>query len=301
MKRALLVYLFILISIPLHISKSDEIPRRIVSLSPSTTEIIYALGAWEEVVGVTIYSDFPPEAEKLPKVGGWINPNFESILALKPDLVAMMLPQNRMFGGKIRKLGLKTLSVDGNDSIQDILDSIRQTGKALDREKEAERLVKSLRSDIKEIKRKTKNIPPKRVLFVLGRNPGTLEDIYVIGKTSFINEVLTLAGGENVVGSDRFAIKISREAILSLNPEAIVEVNHEGAEKNEALNIWKGLSEVSAVKNKQVYILTNPLFLHPSQRVVEGARILAETLHPEIFKEYGKAIIQPRIDANKHE
>jgi len=93
-----------------------DTPKRIVSLSPNLTDMIYALGELDKVVGVTIYSDFPPSAKTLPKVGGWINPNYEAILALRPDLVVLMKDQDTIFGEKIRKLGLKTLVTNSNDS-----------------------------------------------------------------------------------------------------------------------------------------------------------------------------------------
>ncbi|MBF8302051.1 MAG: Periplasmic binding protein, iron complex transport system substrate-binding protein [Candidatus Dadabacteria bacterium] len=288
-------YFFIIIITLSNVSYSENFPRRIVSLSPSITEIIYGLGAWENVVGVTIYSDFPPEAKNLPKVGGWVNPNLEAILALKPDLVIMIEDQDRIFGDKIRKIGLKTLAVESNNTIKDISNSISKIGKTLGKEKEAHKVIEILNSNLEQIRNKTNNANPKRVLFIVGRNPGTLEDIYVIGSRNFIDEIITLSGGENVVSTYRFSIKISKEAILSLNPEVIIEVNHENINKNEALKIWDGLKEVSAVKNKEFYIIADTTLLHPSQRISEGARILAEILHPEVVT------IQPRTDANELE
>lgn len=294
--RELSIILSALILIILsNISYSENFPRRIVSLSPSITEILYGLGAWENVVGVTIYSDFPPEAKNLPKVGGWVNPNLEAILALKPDLVIMIEDQDRIFGDKIRKIGLKTLAVESNNTIKDISNSISKIGKTLGKEKEAHKVIEILNSNLEQIRNKTNNANPKRVLFIVGRNPGTLEDIYVIGSRNFIDEIITLSGGENVVSAYRFSIKISKEAILSLNPEVIIEVNHENINKNEALKIWDGLKEVSAVKNKEFYIIADTTLLHPSQRISEGARILAEILHPEVVT------IQPRTDANELE
>lgn len=294
--RELSIILSALILIILsNISYSENFPKRIVSLSPSITEILYGLGAWENVVGVTIYSDFPPEAKNLPKVGGWVNPNLEAILALKPDLVIMIEDQDRIFGDKIGKIGLKTLAVESNNTIKDISNSISKIGKTLGKEKEAHKVIEILNSNLEQIRNKTNNANPKRVLFIVGRNPGTLEDIYVIGSRNFIDEIITLSGGENVVSADRFSIKISKEAILSLNPEVIIEVNHENINKNEALKIWDGLKEVSAVKNKEFYIIADTTLLHPSQRISEGARILAEILHPEVVT------IQPRTDANELE
>jgi len=298
MKRFFLVYVIVVILISSGASYSQPFPNRIVSLSPSITEVIYGLGAMEKVVGVTLYSDFPPGVEKLPIVGGWIDPNLEAILELKPDLVIMIEDQNEIFGDKIRKLGLNTLSVDCNGSIKDITDSIWQIAKALGKEGDARRLVEDIDTNLEEIKAKTKNTNPKRLLLVVGRNPGTLEDIYVIGRTGFMNEMITIAGGENVMDSDRLAVKVSKEAILKLNPEVIIEINHEKLDKiDKVVAEWRELKQVSAVKNREIYPVSSTVLLHPSQRVVEGTRILAGILHPEIFDRYGKA--QPQIENNE--
>ena len=303
MKRYLLIYIIVLSLTPFgfpYFSSSQPFPERIVSLSPSITEVIYGLGAIEKVAGVTLYSDFPPEVEGLPKVGGWVDPNLEAILELKPDLVIMIEDQNEIFGDKIRKLGLNTLSVDCNGSIKDITDSIGQIGRALGKEAEARKLVEDIDSDLEKIRAKTKNITPKRLLFVVGRNPGTLEDIYVIGSTGFMNEMITIAGGENVMDSDRLAVKVSKEAILKLNPEVIIEINHEKLDKNDKVILeWSELKQVSAVKNGEIYPVSSTVLLHPSQRVVEGTRILARILHPEIFDRYGRINIQPQIENNE--
>lgn len=300
MKRFFLVYVIVLILISSGASYSQPFPNRVVSLSPSITEVIYGLGAMEKVVGVTLYSDFPPGVEKLPIVGGWIDPNLEAILELKPDLVIMIEDQNEIFGDKIRKLGLNTLSVDCNGSIKDITDSIWQIAKALGKEGDARRLVEDIDTNLEEIKAKTKNTNPKRLLLVVGRNPGTLEDIYVIGRTGFMNEMITIAGGENVMDSDRLAVKVSKEAILKLNPEVIIEINHEKLDKiDKVVAEWRELKQVSAVKNREIYPVSSTVLLHPSQRVVEGTRILAGILHPEIFDRYGKANDQPQIDTDE--
>jgi iron complex transport system substrate-binding protein len=302
MKRLVLTCLSVVIFISFKVSYSEEFPKRIVSLSPSITEIIYGLGAWDKVVGVTLYSDFPPEAKDLPKVGGWVDPNLEAILAQEPDLVIMIDDQYTIFGDKIRKLGLNTLSVESNDSVKDILDSIVQIGKALGKEEEAESLSETVESTLEEIRAKTRNVPPRRVLFVIGRNPGTLEDIYVVGKTSFMNEMIMLAGGENVVEIERLAIRISKEAILSLDPDVIIEINHERTDKkDEVIEDWSGLKEAPAVRNGEVHVVSSTVLIHPSQRIAEGTRILAKILHPEIFEKYGKKNIQPlrREDTKK--
>ncbi|MGQ0793235.1 MAG: ABC transporter substrate-binding protein [Deltaproteobacteria bacterium] len=272
-------------------SEAVDFPKRIVSLSPSTTEIIYGVGAWARVVGVTLYADFPPEAATLPKVGGWVDPNIEAIFALKPDLVVMTDTQNQIFGDKLRRIRLNTLSVEGNDSVRDILDSILAIGRALGRERQALALARSVEEEIEAVRAAVLNRKPRRALFVVGRNPGTLEDIYVIGRGSYIDELITIAGGRNVIETKALAVKISRESALSLNPDFIIEVNHEKPDKTaEVVAVWSALTQVAAVKNGRVHVVRSASLLHPSQRITEGARMLAEILHPEAGDKSGGEI-----------
>ena len=138
-------------------SYSEDMPKRIVSISPNLTQVIYGLGAFENVVGVTIYDEYPPEAIDLPKIGGWVNPNYEAILSLKPDLVVLMKDQDAMFGQKIRELGLKTFTAHSNDSIKDILEAIHDMGEILGKNEEAEKLSQHIQSHLDDIKEKTKD------------------------------------------------------------------------------------------------------------------------------------------------
>ena len=267
---------------------ADDTPKRIVSISPNLTQVIYGLGAFESVVGVTIYDEYPPETIDLPKIGGWVNPNYEAIIALKPDLVVLMKDQDIMFGDKLRELGLKTFTAHSNDSIKDILEAISDMGVILGKNEEAKKLSRHIQSNLDDIKEKTKDVKKKRVLLVVGRNPGTLEDIYVIGTNNYIDELITMAGGHNVVEHERPALKISKEAVFSFNPDVIIEINHEKVDReNEILEVWGNLTQVDAVENDQVYILSSKFLLHPSQRIVDGAQVLVETLHPELKEKYG--------------
>lgn len=285
-KKIILILYVIILALTFTLSSySDNYPERIVSLSPSITEIIYGIGAMKKIVGVTLYTDFPPEAKNLPNVGGWVNPNLEAIIELQPDLVLLMTDQYEIFGDKIKKLGLNTFSVDSNTSIEDIQKSIIQIGMALGKEKEAQELSAKIETNINEARTKTSNLPTKRVLFVIGRNPGTLEDVYVIGNNNYINELLTVAGGENVITRNRLALKITKESVLTYDPDVIIEVNHEKEEnREEILRAWNGIKEAKAVKNKNIYIVSSYDLLHPSQRIIEGLGILAHILHPEIFE-----------------
>lgn len=264
-------------------ASSAEAPKRIISLSPNITQIVYALGAWDSVVGVTIYADFPTEVEETPKVGGWVNPNMEAILTLKPDLVLLMKDQNTIFGQKLDNLGLNKYVIDSNDSVEDILESITALGVVLDKETRAESLTSEIRNELKRITLRTKEAEKKKVLIVVGRNPGTLEDIYVIGRNNYMNELLNMAGGENVIENDRLSVKLTKEAVLTLNPDVIIEINHDKSRREaQILETWGNLNLANAVRNNEVYILPSTVLLHPSQRILEGAKVLTEILHPDL-------------------
>ncbi len=276
----ILIYLVLIIGLQ---ASSAEAPRRIISLSPNITQIIYALGAWDNVVGVSIYADFPPEAEDMSKVGGWVNPNMEAIVALKPDLVLLMKDQNTIFGQKLDNLGLNKYVIDSNDSVHDILESISALGEVLDKKPQADSLVGKLRSELDSITVTTDKANRKSVLIVVGRNPGTLEDIYVIGRNNYIDELLNMAGGENVIENDRLSVKLTKEAVLTLNPDVIIEINHDKSKReSQILETWSKLKLAKAVKENEVYILPSTVLLHPSQRILEGAKVLTEILHPDL-------------------
>ncbi len=199
-----------------------------------------------------------------------------------------MKDQDTLFGDKIRDLGLKTFTAKSNDSINDIFESIKDIGEILGKQKEAEKMSNYIQSSLDEISEKTKNLEKKRVLLVVGRNPGTLEDIYVIGTNNYINELIALAGGQNVVEHERNALKISKEAVFSYNPEVIIEINHEKTDREkEIIEVWSNLKQIDAVENGKVYILSSKVLLHPSQRIVDGAKVLADTIHPDLNDKYG--------------
>jgi len=269
-----------------HKAFCDKTYSRIVSMSPSITEMIEGLDATDKIIGVTIYDETDKPGSNIASVGGWVNPNLEVITALEPDLIVLMKPQDKMFGDKLRSLNLDIHIVDANESISSIKKAITALGVKLNKEKQAANLVKKINSEIDQIQAKTRTVKPKTVLFVVGRNPGTLNDIYIIGKTGFINEIIDTAGGKNATDSSRFSLKISIEGLLSYNPDVIVEVNHSKANISEnSINEWKEFKESSAVKQNQVYTVSSTSFLHPSQRVVEAIGILARILHPELFSD----------------
>lgn len=286
MKRIKATFILFIFFISVSARAEKDYPQRIISLSPSITEIIYALSAFDRLVGVSLYTDFPPEAESLPTVGGWINPSMEAILKLNPDLVILLEDQRKIFGDKLTKLGINLLSVDSNPSIDHITNTIIEIGTSIGENERAIKLRDKIDTDIRYIKSMTKGVNDKKVLCVIGRNPGTLNDIYVIGNSSYINELITLAGGKNVIGNKRLSVKITKEAIFSLDPDIIIEVNHDRSlNKEDILNVWKSYYEIRAVKNDKVYIISSTNLLHPSQRVVAALKELLSIIQPEVYAE----------------
>ncbi|HYY42769.1 MAG TPA: helical backbone metal receptor, partial [Pyrinomonadaceae bacterium] len=146
--------------------------ERIISLSPSTTEVLYGLGLFPRVVAVSDYDEFPPEVQRLPRIGGWSNTNLEQVASLRPDLVVMADAQAPFIKDKLEALGLKTLAVPSR-SVEDALTSIEQIGRATGHEAEAQRLINETRAKLADVRARTSSLEHPRVLCVVDRVPGT--------------------------------------------------------------------------------------------------------------------------------
>jgi len=261
--------------------------NRIVSLAPSITEILFILNLGKRTVGVTRYCNYPLEATKKIKVGGYCDPNYELIFELHPDLVILLKEHNEQ-KKHLMKLGLNILMVN-NQTISGILNSIKTIGKICGRGQLSREIVENLQTKINRIKIKTEGLPRPRVMISIGRNMGSgpLKDVYIAGKYGFYDEMITLAGGVNVYeGRDiKFPI-LSGEGILLLNPEVIIDMVPDLAEKgwNEKviLKEWNSVSEVEAVKNKRVYIFGQDYVVIPGPRFILILEEMARVIHPEI-------------------
>ncbi len=264
-----------------------KIPQRIVSLTPSTTEILAGIGAFPRVVAVSDYCKYPPEVEALPRVGGWQNTNIERIVALKPDLVVFTDAQTPFVKDRFESLGIRTTAVKSR-TLDDALTAITEIGRATGNTEQADKLFNETRSQLDELRARTRNLPRPRVLCVVDRAPGTLRDVYAATKESFIAQLIEIAGGEVIAPSSTSGYgQISKEAILSFDPEIIIDMVQGAeaagmlAEDSEA--VWRELAEVRAVKTNRVYPIGDVSVLHPSQFVGTTARRFAQLIHPEVF------------------
>jgi iron complex transport system substrate-binding protein len=289
--------LFLAIGVPP--IEAQAAPERIISLSPNLTEIIWGVGAFDRVVAVSEFCDFPPEVEKLPRVGGWQNTNLEKVASLRPDLVLLTDAQAPFVKHHLDGLGIPALVVRAQ-SLGDIKSAIVQVGRAVGRSAEASRLVAELDAELESVRRLTAGLDRPRVLCVVDRLPGTLRDLYVATSGSFFSELVEIAGGEPLTPpANHQYTKISMEAMVSMDPEVILDIVQSasaptiiigtGAEiAEDPRAVWNQLSDVQAVRNGRVYPMNDLSLVHPSQFVGRAARRFADVIHPEVFSDSEK-------------
>jgi iron complex transport system substrate-binding protein len=262
-------------------------PARIISLSPSTTEILYGVGAFERVVAVSDYCTYPSEVAKLPRVGGWNNPNMEQIASLRPDLVVFSDAQAQFVKDKVEAAGIRTLAVP-SQTLEDAYKSIELVGRAAGEEEAARLLLEQTRASVETVRLATERLPRRRVLCVVDRVPGTLRDLYTAGGDSFIAQLIRVAGGEPISPPTREGWgKMQKEAVVALDPDVVLDLMMQpqtGGLSEDTLAVWKELPTLRAVREGRVYPVRDQTVLHPSQLVGDSARRFAELIHPEAFE-----------------
>jgi len=261
----------------------DQIPQRLVSFGPSITEILFALGLEEKVVGVSSYCDYPEAAELKPKVGDAFNPSLERIVELEPDLV-LTLKQEQL-NTELDALGIKFMVLDPED-IDGILGDIELVGKITGTEKRAEELIKDMQDSISQVIVLMEDAPKVRVFFIVDATDLTLP--WTAGTGSFIDALITMAGGENVAAKAPGAwVQFSLEQIVSSDPEVIIIQTMTGGiptvskEELEEHPVW---GEMTAVKQDKIYLINGDLVSRPGHRIVQGLEEMAEIIYPELFE-----------------
>ncbi len=265
---------------------SVEPPQRIVSLSPSVTEILYGIGAWPQVVAVSQYCTYPDDVKNKPRVNGWDKTNLEQVMELKPDFVIGVDAQEPFLRDKLTGLGVRSLFVK-SQSLADILASFGEIGRASGHETEATDLSAKTQGEIDAVRKAVADRPRPRVLCVVDRVPGTIRDLYTATRGSYLDELINIAGGESIAPQAEHGYgKITKEAVLTLNPEAIIDMvqGSKGNFGEDPVAVWSELGEIRAVRDKRIYSMTDPSVIHPSQFVGHTAQVFARALHPESFR-----------------
>jgi iron complex transport system substrate-binding protein len=247
--------------------------RRIVSLAPSSTEIVFALGVGDRVVGVDQYSDWPPEAAKVPRVGNDLSPSLERILALKPDVVLVATSANsRELPDELGRFGVRVV-ISSIVTLDDLWRDIQTIGDAIGRHDAAVTLVNTQRARVAAIHARVAALPAPKVLVVVWADPLT-----VVGGHTFIDDEIRAAGGDNIAGDSAQPYpQYSVERMLARAPEVIVIGSHKGG---PALTPLTSHASLPAVKNHRVHSVDGDLVFRPGPRMVDGIELLSRLFHP---------------------
>lgn len=258
-------------------------PQRIIAASPVVSDILYGIGAFDHVVAVTEYCVYPPEAAKLPKVGGWSTPSIERIASFRPDLVVFSEAQAPFLKSPLQQLGIRTAMARG-DTIQDAYTAIAELGKATGHEQQAAELAARTRDALDVVRTRAAGLPHPSVLVVVDRTPGTLREMYAARQASFLAELVKIAGGTVVAGPSGAGYgKISAETVLTENPDIILDLmTSNGNGGPDPAAAWHEMPELKAVRNGNVHVIRDEFVPHDSQMIAKTAALFARVLHPEV-------------------
>jgi iron complex transport system substrate-binding protein len=259
--------------------KADAgVATRVVSLSPSTTEALFVVGAGERVVGRSRYCDWPAEVTKLPQIGGYVDPSFEAILALRPDLVTGARgPAGAALSERLEARGIATF-LPKTESFAEIDAMILGVGERTGRGAEAKAKVEALDAHVAAIEKAVGARPRVKVLLVFG-----LEPISVAGLNSFADEMIRRAGGTNAVTEGGGYPTLGLERVMTLDADVIVNAAIAEAHGHERITKdTPGWSHVRAVKENRVVPVADESMLRPGPRIADGLAALARALHPDI-------------------
>jgi len=265
--------------------------NRIVSLAPSTTEILFALGLGDKVIGVSEFSDYPPEAKKIQRVGALLNPNYEAIVAVKPDLVIVFDDMGGM-ENKFASLGIETLTVK-HDSLNEILDSIQIIGIRCGKTEEAEQIIYKIQDKIQKIQNQVQDTNRPKVLISLGhdysQDPAARpQNIYIAGDDGFYSEMIKFAGGQNAYDGKIQFPNIGAESVISMNPQIIIDiapVEIKPTDSQVTIKQWKNFSQVDAAGNDRIYVFTENYTAIPGPRFILTLEKIARIINPQLNRQ----------------
>ncbi|WP_411954698.1 ABC transporter substrate-binding protein [Alkalibacillus sp. S2W] len=254
----------------------EEEPESIVSVIPSATEVVYSVGAGDQVDGVSEWADYPEEVNDVETVGD-MNLNIEKIVSLEPDLVVADV-QNADDIDAMREAGLKVLVI-GSQSLEEVYHDIELVGQATGQMNQAQDVIDGMKTTVSDVQDKVSDIPEeerKKVWIEVG------PELFSGGEGSFIHEVLTLAGGKNIIADQEGWPQVSEEVVIEQNPDVIITTYGETTEgAHETIMNRDGWDSISAVQNEEIYDVKNSLLSRPGPRLAQGVERLAEILYPE--------------------
>jgi iron complex transport system substrate-binding protein len=258
-----------------------DTPKRVVALAPSITEIIFSLGRQDRLVGVTQFSDYPPEAQQLPKVGTYVHLDLEKIVSLTPDLCIAVKDGNPIdVVRRLEDIGIPVYAVDPR-GFSSVMDAVARIGQVMNAVDEAGRLVGDMKQRIERVSTlAAKAAHQPRVFFQIGISP-----IVAVGSGTFINELIVTAGGKNLSAGETAYPRYSTEQVLALSPEVLIITSMtRGGMFAKIKAQWESWPQMPAVQNHRIHVVDSDLFDRPTPRMVAGLEYLFALIHPDLNK-----------------
>lgn len=248
---------------------------RIISLAPSNTEIIFALGSGKELVGVTRFCDYPKEAKSIEKIGGWLDINFDKILELKPDLVISSNFLQKEFVSRLEREGINIVHVDPR-TLNDVFESIIFIGRKIGKIHEAKQVVNNMKKEIKTIKKLVRDLNKKRVYVEEWHRPPTVSG-------NWVPDIVNTAGGISLINSGEISRKVSLEELEEFDPDfMVISWCGFGTLNMKKFVFSRGWNKLRVVKNNLIHIINDSYLNRPSPRLVKGLKELVNIIHPEL-------------------
>jgi len=256
-------------------------PMRIISLAPSITEILFALGLNEEIEAVTDFCDYPEAVSKRPRVGGFINPNIEKIVSLKPDLIIAIRDGNRMGTiDRLNELAFPVYVVDPK-SFDGVITTLQNIGDIVGRQENSKNIVNEIKAKREKTAILTRSLPRPKVFFQIGYLP-----MITVGKGSLADELIRLAGGRSISENESLNYPpYNIEIVVQKAPEIIIMSSMESKRNYSGLiKMWQNWKSIPAVKRNAIHIVDSNIVDRPTPRIVEGLEAMLRIIHPEVFK-----------------
>ena len=253
-------------------------PARLVSLAPSVTEMVFAVGAGEWLVGVTDFCDFPDAARKIERVGSYLDPSVEAVVARRPDLViAVPSPGNEREVRAIESLGIPVVVVAEGPTLEDVYAAIRTIGEHTGRSEAAASVVRGMKDRVASVRARLEGRPPRPVLLVVDRSP-----LVVAGDATLLDELVRLAGGKNVAAGLGPWPRVGLEYVVRMQPEVILD-GAMGPDRDAGLSFYQGLG-LEAVERGRLHAIRIDEIMRPGPRLPAGVESLARQIHPEAWR-----------------
>ncbi|MEK3997007.1 cobalamin-binding protein [Psychrobacillus sp. FSL K6-2365] len=259
----------------------EEVPETIVSLQPSNTEILFALGVGDKIVGATEYDTYPAEALEIERVSDSVAFNAERITELNPDVVIAYTIGQEEALQLLEEAGLKVFVIESATSFEDVYGDIKQLATVMGVEEKGQEIITSIQTTIQEVQEKVETAAVlKKVYYEISPSP----DIYTTGSKTFQQEILAAASVDNVFSDQEGWISVSEEDVIAKNPEIILTTSNYIEDATGEIKSRAGWDKIPAVQNDSVFLVDGDVISRPGPRIGEAVELVAKTVYPELFK-----------------